>query len=183
MTLDVPTLHIRAFEEADALRLHDVFHTSIHTHAVDDHSREQLEAWSPPIVDAALATRWVERMRRIRPFVVEVDGRSAREIAAYADVQPDGYIDHFFVAGNYGGRGVGTGLMTHLIDVARERGLAELVSDVSITAQPFFARFGFVLVERQTVVLRGVEFTNARMRLRLDRGRWTDPSRPTGAMT
>ncbi len=150
------------------MRLHDVFHSAIHTHAVAHHSPEQLLAWSPEIVDAELAARWVERMRGIRPFVVEVDGRGGGEIAAYADVQPDGYIDHFFVAGEYGGRGVGTRLMAHLLDNARQRGIAVLTADVSMTAQGFFAGFGFVIVARQTVVLRSVEFTNARMRLRLD---------------
>jgi putative acetyltransferase len=35
---------------------------------------------------------------------------------------------------------------------------------VSLCAQAFFARHGFELIERRTVVLRGVALANARMR-------------------
>ena len=163
-----PALRIRAFEEGDEQRLHAVFHSSIHTHAARDHSPEQLVAWSPMVVDATLAARWVERMRAIRPFVVETDGGAGGTIVGYADLQPDGYIDHFFVSGGFGGRGVGTRLMTHLIDQARLRRLALLTSDVSTTARGFFAGFGFEIVERQIVVQRGARFTSTRMRLDLD---------------
>ena len=164
-----PALRIRAFADDDALRLHDVFDSSIRTHAVREHSSDQVSAWSPAL-DASLTARWIERMRRIGPFIVEVVGSDGLEIAAYADLQPDGYIDHFFVAGRFGHRGVGTRLMKHLIDTARERGIGVLTSDVSMTAQPFFGRFGFVIVERRRVVLRGVEFSSARMRLDLEVG-------------
>lgn len=163
-----PALRIRTFEEGDEQGLHDVFHSSIHTHAVGDHSPEQLLAWAPAAVAGALPARWVERMRDIRPFVAEVYGTDGCEIAGYADLQADGYIDHFFVAGGFGNRGVGRRLMHHLLDTARRRGIGTLTSDVSATARKFFAHFGFVIVERRSVVLRGVEFTSTRMRLDVD---------------
>lgn len=39
-----------------------------------------------------------------------------------------------------------------------------LSSDVSLTAQPFFARFGFEIVEQRCPVIRGVAIPNALMR-------------------
>lgn len=161
-----PALRIRTFVDEDALRLHEVFDSSIHTLAAREHSSEQLAAWSPAL-DVSLTERWIERMVRIRPFILEVDGSDGPGIAAYADLQADGYVDHFFVGGRFGQRGVGTRLMTHLIDTARERGIEALTSDVSMTARSFFSRFGFVVVEQQIIVLRGVAFTSARMRLEL----------------
>ena len=50
---------------------------------------------------------------------------------------------------------------------ADELRLCELHSDMSLTAQPFFAHFGFEVVEHRVVTVRGVEMQNASMRRRL----------------
>jgi putative acetyltransferase len=47
---------------------------------------------------------------------------------------------------------------------AEQLNITELTSNVSQTAQPFFDRFGFVIVERKNTVIRGVELRNALMR-------------------
>lgn len=99
-------------------------------------------------------------MQKLDPFVAIVDG----EIVGYADVQNSGYIDHFYVAGSHPRRGVGTQLMAVLHEEARRLGLAELTSNVSKTAQPFFARFGFQIIEHRSPVIRGVTVPNALMR-------------------
>jgi putative acetyltransferase len=53
-------------------------------------------------------------MREIRPFVVVRDG----EPVAYADPQPSGYIDHFFVAAAHAKQGLGRLLMAHIHQTA-----------------------------------------------------------------
>jgi len=80
---------------------------------------------------------------------------------------PNGYIDHFFVSAAAGGRGVGGALMRRILARAAELGLPELTSNVSLTAQPFFAHFGFEIVEHRVVDMDGVELRNAAMRRRL----------------
>lgn len=140
-----------------------VYFTAIRNTASRDYTPEQIEAWAPQDLDATL---WAERIRGIDPFVVEREG----EIVAYADVQPSGYIDHFFVSGACSRQGIGTGLMKRLHEEAKRLGLAELTSDVSRTAEPFFALHGFEVVERRFPVRRGVTIPNALMRKRLDGG-------------
>ncbi|EMK8337955.1 GNAT family N-acetyltransferase, partial [Escherichia coli] len=115
------------------------------------------EAWAPPDIDPE---QWANYMKELRPFVVEVDG----EIAGYADVQPNGYIDHFFVSGTYPRQGVGTLLMNCIHEEARQLGIAELTSNVSKAAEEFFLRHGFHVVERGFPVRRGVTLQNALMR-------------------
>ena len=102
-------------------------------------------------------------MRELRPFIVEVDG----EIAGYADVQLNGYIDHFFVSGTYPRQGVGTLLMNTIHEKARQLGVYELTSNVSKAAEAFFLRHGFHVVERGFPVRRGVVLQNALMRKKL----------------
>ncbi|EBV9523195.1 GNAT family N-acetyltransferase, partial [Salmonella enterica subsp. enterica serovar Typhimurium var. 5-] len=99
-------------------------------------------------------------IKELQPFVVELDG----EIAGYADVQPNGYIDHFFVSGTYSRQGVGTLLMNCIHEEARQRGISELTSNVSKAAEVFFLRHGFHIVERGFPICRGVTLQNALMR-------------------
>jgi putative acetyltransferase len=96
-----------------------------------DYTAEQIEAWAPRDLDAAL---WENKMREINPFVAELNG----ELVGYADVQTNGYIDHVFVSGKHPRRGVGLLLMTRILEQAISRGVSLLTSHVSRTAQPFF---------------------------------------------
>jgi putative acetyltransferase len=54
--------------------------------------------------------------------------------------------------------------MEHIHQSARRQAIQVLTSDVSLTAQPFFAKFGFSIVEQRSPVIRGVVVPNALMR-------------------
>jgi len=148
---------IRDFRIGDEMALHAVFFSAVRRTASRDYSPEQIEAWAPEAFDR---DDWTQRMRGIRPFVVE----DAGEVVAYADVQPDGYIDHFFVSGSRARQGIGSMLMQRIHEAARARAIGELTSNVSRTAQPLFERFGFVVVEYRSPVTRGVVVPNAFMK-------------------
>jgi putative acetyltransferase len=150
-------MNIRRFQPGEELALFEVYYSAIHLIARDNYSEEQLNAWAPSDLDRQL---WVNRIRGINPFVAEIDG----EPVGYADVQQNGYIDHFFVSGNHPRKGVGKALMQVIHSEAELLHIAELTSNVSRTAQPFFERFGFVVVEQRKSVIRGVEVPNALMR-------------------
>lgn len=150
-------MKIRRFRNGDEISLFSVFLSSVHTLASHYYTHEQIVAWAPSDIDP---DHWTNRMRALRPFVVEVDG----EIAGYADVQPNGYIDHFYVSGAYPRQGVGTLLMDRIHEEAREHGMGELTSNVSKAAEAFYLRHGFHVVERGFPVCRGVTLQNALMR-------------------
>jgi putative acetyltransferase len=156
-------MEIRAFREGDAPALRAVFASAIHGTASAYYTREQCDAWCPADYDIA---GWAERIAGIAPFVVEEGG----EIVGYADVQNDGYIDHFFVASTAARRGVGSALMRRIHEEAAARGLTALYSNVSLAAQPFFAKWGFAIEQEQEVAVRGVTLRNARMRKDLGGG-------------
>jgi putative acetyltransferase len=149
-------LLIRDFKPGDEAALWDVFFTAIHRLAASDYNRAQLDAWAPAHRDLV---RWATRMRQIAPFVAESEGK----IVGYADLQADGYIDHFFVAPAFARRGVGSQIMQHILNVALHRGTGRLYSNVSITARPFFERWGFLAESPQEVTIQGVILRNFRM--------------------
>lgn len=150
-------MKIRRFSNGDEISLFSVFLSSVHTLASHYYTQEQIDAWAPTDFDPE---QWANHMKELRPFVVEVDG----EIAGYADLQPNGYIDHFFVSGTYPRQGVGTLLMNRIHEEARQRGIGELTSNVSKAAEAFFLRHGFHVVERGFPACRGVTLQNALMR-------------------
>jgi putative acetyltransferase len=151
------TIHIRRYRPGEEGVLLEVFHSAIHTVASRDYTVEQINAWAPPNLDPI---RWQKKVRAINPFVAEMDG----ELVGYADIQPSGYIDHFYVSGLHPGRGIGSLLMKRLLQEAEGLGARILTSDVSKTAQPFFEKFGFVVVEHRYPECFGVVVPNALMR-------------------
>lgn len=150
-------MKIRRFRNGDEVALFNVFLSSVRDLASRDYTPEQIEAWAAEDRDRQ---QWASHMRSLQPFIVEI----ADEIAGYADVQLNGDIDHFFVSGHYAKQGVGTALMLAIEDEAKHRGLNTLSANVSKTAEPFFIRHGFYLVERGFPVRRGVILHNALMR-------------------
>ncbi|GAB4302703.1 MAG: GNAT family N-acetyltransferase [Thiohalomonadaceae bacterium] len=153
-------IRLRPFRVTDVARLREVFQSSVHGLARDWYSAEQLAAWAPHDYDGAA---WAQRLQQAQPWVAERGG----VIVGYADLQPDGYIDQFFVAAEAAGCGVGTALMQHLLQQAAVNGLTQVHANVSRAAEGFFGRYGFVVECVQTVVVRGVPLQNARMVLSL----------------
>jgi putative acetyltransferase len=152
---------VRNFQIGDEAALHQVFISAIHGIAIKDYTLEQVEAWAPRNLDPVL---WADRMRGIAPFVAELDGK----IIAYADIQCSGYIDHFFVSVPFARQKVGSKLMRRIHEEAIIKGIRELTSDVSRTAQPFFKHWGFEVVEERRPVMRGLVIPNALMKKTID---------------
>ncbi|QZA81765.1 GNAT family N-acetyltransferase [Deefgea piscis] len=153
-------MKVRRFQVGDEIALYLVFLSAVHEVASRDYSREQIQAWAPAEIDLDL---WADRIQALQPFVAEIDN----EIAGYADLQPSGYIDHFYVSGKYARKGVGSLLMNRIHEEAKRLGVSELTSDVSKTAEPFFVFYGFHVEERRHPICRGVTLHNARMRKKM----------------
>jgi putative acetyltransferase len=151
---------IRRCEPGEEPALFDIYFTAIHLVASHDYTAEQNQAWAPREIDAAV---WRNKMRDINPFVAALRG----ELVGYADVQSNGYIDHFFVSGRHSRRGIGSLLMKRIFAHAISGHVRSLTSYVSRTAQPLFARFGFIVVEQRSPEVRGVVIPNALMSRRL----------------
>ena len=148
---------IRDFCTGDEADLSRVFQSSIRELVSLNYTTEQIEAWVGATLNFEL---WVGRIRELKPFVVEIDG----VIGAYADLQLDGYIDHFFVAGMYSRQGLGSLLMSHIIENAIAKGITTLTAEVSLNAQNFFTRFGFAVVEQRSRNIQGITLSNVLMR-------------------
>lgn len=146
-------INIRKYNESDAPDLWAIFYHTIRNVNSRDYTQAQVEAWAP---DDFSPEAWQRKMNAISPFVAEIDG----EIVGYADLQEDGLIDHFFCHHEHQGKGVGRHLMGHVLRVGELQGITKFYSEVSITARPFYEKFGFKVAKEQTVEIRGQKLRN-----------------------
>ncbi|URV23308.1 GNAT family N-acetyltransferase [Burkholderia gladioli] len=133
-------MRIRRAAPGEAPALLAIFQSSVRGLASRDYTPAQIDAWAPLAADAAWCEAWCRRVGANHPWAVEIEAR----LVAYADLQPSGYLDHFYVAADAAGQGIGAALMRHLLGIAREQAIDCVVADVSV---------------------RGVSLRNARMRL------------------
>lgn len=151
-------MHVRSYRPGDEIAPWQVFHDAVHQLAVNHYGQVQLDAWAPQRPDWM---EWRQRIQTLKPFVAFCADYLPM---GYADLQANGYVDHFFVAPQYARQGVSRLLHAHIELTARQSGLPELSADVSLNAQAFFAHFGFELQRQQIPVIRGIALSNARMR-------------------
>lgn len=155
-------LIVRKFQQGDEKALRAIFFNTIRNVNIKDYSEAQVKAWAPDDYDQ---NDWFKRIRAIAPFVAVLD----KEIVGYADIQVDGYIDHFFCHWKYQGQGVGKALIQELFTKAKTNQIERLYAHVSVTAKPFFEHYGFRVVKQQEVEVRGQALTNYVMELFLNR--------------
>ncbi len=127
---------------------------------IENYSKSQVEAWGSDKIDLLA---WSDLLAKNKPFMV----LKSEQIIGYADLQNDGLIDHFFCHHQHQNQGVGSALMLHIFNEAKNRNIDMLYSHVSITAKCFFELFGFEIIEQNEVVIRGETLTNYLMHCQL----------------
>ncbi|SKA29391.1 acetyltransferase [Vibrio cincinnatiensis] len=153
MVVNISMIEIRKYQESDALDLWAIFYHTVRNVNLRDYSQAQVEAWAP---DGFSSEIWKRQMNLLSPFVAEIDGK----IVGYSDLQENGLIDHFFCHHEHQGQGVGRQLMEHVLRMGELQGITRFYSEVSITARPFYERFGFNVIQEQTIEVRGQKLCN-----------------------
>lgn len=153
-------MRVRKLEPADVAAVAALFTETVRSVNRADYTPAQVEVWAPRPPDVAA---WERSFAGRTALVAEVGG----EVAGFGDLAAGGYLDRLYVHRDHQRAGVATALAAALEAEAARRGALEVTADASITALPFFERRGYETVARQEKVLRGVTFTNYRVRKRL----------------
>jgi putative acetyltransferase len=149
-------MKIRAYHLGEEHEIWQLFNQTVHHVNAQHYSNKQLDAWAPAVFDKKL---WRDKLAMLNSFVCVKE----EKIVGYSDLQPSGYIDHFFCHYFYQGQGIGTALMAHIHTLAEKQNITQLSADVSITAKSFFEFNGFKVVNHQAVPIRGQVLTNFKM--------------------
>jgi putative acetyltransferase len=118
-------LEVRKFRKGEEIELWKLFYNTIHNVNIKDYDENQIAAWAPDDPDLNIV---FQKFRDINPFVVIKEGK----IIGYADIQSDGYIDHFYCHHEFQGQGVGSTLFSVLEKEVIKFGILAMYSNVSI---------------------------------------------------
>lgn len=123
-----------------------------------DYSPEQIAAWSSA---ADNSDCWEDKLVT-QYFVVATDQQG--NIQGFGSITPQGYFDTIYVGKDNQRQGIAKAIIESLMHYARTQNVGIVTSEVSITARPFFERFGFEWVHTQQKPFAGSVFTNYMMR-------------------
>jgi putative acetyltransferase len=149
---------IRVYEQRDAADLADVFFRSVRQVAISDYTPAQVSAWAPERRTPEQSHQWAGDGRLVLLATDEND-----RAVAFIDLEPDGHIDHLFCAPEAAGQGIASQLYEAAETAARQQQVSRLYTEASELARRFFERKGFVVLERQDMVIRGEPMHNYKM--------------------
>lgn len=147
---------IRKFKLSDLDQIIQLFYDTVHTINIQDYSQEQVDVWAPKNIDI---NRWKKSLTDHISYVAEINNT----IIGFGDITKEGYLDHLYTHKDFQGKGIGSGILKKLEEEAKKLGLMEITTQASITAKPFFEKHGYITVESQTKVFRGISFLNYKM--------------------
>ena len=136
---------IRSYRLSDLPALITVYRDAVHHGAAGDYSPEELAAWAPESVDAGV---WAERLSEHKSRVAERAG----EVIGFAEMTEGGHLAMLYVHSDHHRGGIASALLSHLEVAASLRGIAEITTESSRTALPFFEQHGYRLIEAQSFV-------------------------------
>lgn len=170
-------MKIRLYQESDTPQIMQLFYQTVHTINARDYTPEQLAAWAP---ETASEANWRDKLSESICYVVEssvpsrasgqapqdrlADKEDTIQIIGFGDLTPRGHLGHLFVHKDFQRSGVASLIMQTLIQEALNYDLYKITAEVSITARPFFEKFGFEVVTKKKKVLRGMGFVAFQMR-------------------
>jgi putative acetyltransferase len=150
---------IRKFQDSDINQIVSLFYETVHTINAQDYSADQLQAWAPKDEEFAKIAAWKISLSRNITYIAEMNG----EIVGFADMTSEGHLDRLYIHKDYQGQGIAFALVNRLEAEAKEIGLAEMDTEASITAKPFFERQGYQSIQLQVVERKGVKLVNFKM--------------------
>jgi putative acetyltransferase len=149
---------LRRYQPADAPQMAQLHFDSARRLGSRRYSPEQVAAWAPAPVDAAIVDA---RASDGRLTLVAIDPHG--QILAYGDLEADGHIDHLYCRPDAAGRGVASALLDGLMAEAGTRGLTRLYVEASELARGLLERKGFIVLHRRDFEVRGVPIHNYAM--------------------
>jgi putative acetyltransferase len=136
-------IRIRAYQNGDEQELWSLFFETMDSNSGKNKRPLQVEPWN---VELFHPERWQQTVAQVKPYVATLDG----QIVGFADLNPDGSIEHFFCL-QIGDNGIAKRLLRRLLGVAQHRNINCLHMRVSQHAKEFFEGQGFYLVQTSPV--------------------------------
>jgi putative acetyltransferase len=167
-------LNLRLATAAEAAEIVRVHFAAVHQTAASNYDHEILAQWSTPISTQRIA-ELEERMRsdadgEITVVAERENEKQENEIVGFGSICPrENELRAVYVSPHAGRSGVGSAILAHLEQLAKQNGMSQLVLDSSLTARDFYLRHGFTEIKQDIHKLRsGGEMVCIRMKKRFE---------------
>ena len=161
---------LRRAEESDIPAITGLYRDTVRRINSGDYSEKQIEVWSS---SAENYNRWKDAVTQQYFMLAETGvsgkngtaetGKSAKILAGFCSICPDGYLDFLYISSRYQRQGAAKLLVTEIERRAAEQKNPEIYSHVSKTAKGFFEKTGYTHMEDLQEMHKGVLFVNALM--------------------
>lgn len=150
-----PKPGLRPFLPADVPMLAAIFAASIGELTGDDYNEAQQEAW----MAAAESEEFGKRLASDLTLIATLEGSPV----GFASLRGKDHIRMLYVHPAVVGQGLATALVDALEKLAGSRGAEKLTVDASDTAQGFFAKRGYIAMQRNSVTINDEWLANTTM--------------------
>ena len=153
---------VRKFHPRDTETLLSLFHNTVHQINIRDYSEQQVNVWAPSQQEDL--PNWEDRFTTSDTIVAEIDN----VITGFANLKNGESIDMLYVHKDFQRRGVASALLKKIEKKLRRSGLNNISVESSITARPFFERFGYHVTKENRKTYNNIEFITFAMEKKLD---------------
>ncbi|MGF1638355.1 MAG: GNAT family N-acetyltransferase [Cyclobacteriaceae bacterium] len=155
-TMSNPIISIRHAKLGDLPEVQKMFVDTITTVCKVDYSPTQIKAWTSSTENTQ---NWTDRLISQFFLVAEL----GNQIVGFASLKHDDYLDLMYVHKDHQRQGIADKLYGGIEKEAIKRKASKIISDVSITARPFFEKKGFIVQTEQSNLIHGIEIINYKM--------------------
>lgn len=133
----------------------ELFQDTIQHVNAKDYTPEQIEVWQ----SAKDRNIWLKKLKEQSFFVCIIEN----QVVGFSSIDTEGYLDFMYTHKDHQRKGVAKALLDTIEKQAKSLNLDRIWTSSSITAQPFFAKYGYKHYEDEHKMLSGVHFKNALM--------------------
>lgn len=153
-----PLYKLLPLEDKDIPEMQELFRSTVLNVNIRHYTKEEVEDWA----SCGDSVEHLKELLSHNHFIGAFD--EASRMVGFSSMNKDGYLHSMFVHKDWQGKGVATQLLSEVEHIARQWGVAEITSEVSLTARSFFEKKGYEIVKMQKYRANKLELTNFVMR-------------------
>ena len=151
------TISIRPYQDKDLTALAHIYKQGIRHVGREYYSQEQVEVWSSFADDTRDFEKW------INDADTYVAQNGENQVVGFAGLEEKGRISSLFVAPEVMGTGIGTALLSQLMEEIKKREITSITTDASEFSKPLFEKFGFRTYNIEQSRFKGMVFQRYKM--------------------
>lgn len=144
-----PQYKLLPLEDKDIPEMQELFRSTVLNVNIRHYTKEEVEDWA----SCGDSVEHLKELLSHNHFIGAFD--EASRMVGFSSMNKDGYLHSMFVHKDWQGKGVATQLLSEVEHIARQWGVAEITSEVSLTARPFFEKKGYEIVKMGSAEISG----------------------------